>query len=229
MLKLAVVASFVACSAAQDPASGWLGYATGTNPSKDSGRITRAEAKWVVLDDPKEGGCFYSPWFGIETSDNLNLFQPVNPWVGSSWSAYVEYFQWSPTHNENSDSINVGAGDELHGVVTFDESAQTYTAVHTNTRSGASISKTIDVQLAEGGGHKNYTIMYIVFEKSCRSCAQYPSNDKVTFYDIAVEYEGKKVEPKWTTDYVEDVCNNRAHVVDNATVAISWDSTMRRH
>ena len=40
------------------------------------------EAKWVVLDKPKIPGAFYSPWFGIESSDNLNLIQPVNPWSG---------------------------------------------------------------------------------------------------------------------------------------------------
>ena len=221
-LLCAAVAA-VTCVSAQDPAQGWLGYATGVSPT-GKGRVTRAEAKWKVLDAPQQGGCFYSPWFGIETSDNLNLFQPVNPWMGGSWSAYVEYFQWSPTHNENSNQIDVNPGDVLHGVVTFDEQAQKYTAVHTNTKSGKSITKSIDVQKNDNGSFKEYTMMYIVFEKECASCNQYPSNDKVTFYDIVLEYEGQRVNPKWNTSYVEDVCNNRAHIVDNSTVAITWSS-----
>eukprot|EP01061_Rhynchopus_euleeides_P036433 TRINITY_DN613_c0_g1_i1.p1 TRINITY_DN613_c0_g1~~TRINITY_DN613_c0_g1_i1.p1 ORF type:complete len:238 (+),score=109.69 TRINITY_DN613_c0_g1_i1:47-715(+) len=222
MLRCAAIAACVAVAAAQDPANGWLGYATGVSPT-GAGRITHAEAKWKVLDKPKEGGCFYSPWFGIETADNLNLFQPVNPYVGSKWEAYIEYFQWSPTHNENSKSISVNSGDELHGVVTFDESRQQYTAVHTNTNTGASITKTIDVQ-EHLGSHKNYTIMYVVFEKSCRSCAQYPPNNKVSFYDINLQYDGKQVSPKWTTGYVDNKCNNRAHVTDESTIDITWES-----
>eukprot|EP01061_Rhynchopus_euleeides_P036434 TRINITY_DN613_c0_g3_i1.p2 TRINITY_DN613_c0_g3~~TRINITY_DN613_c0_g3_i1.p2 ORF type:complete len:229 (+),score=108.12 TRINITY_DN613_c0_g3_i1:43-729(+) len=223
---LTVAAAAVACTYAKDPVGGWLGFATGVNPT-GAGRITRAEAKWKVLDKPKEGGCFYSPWFGIETSDNRNLFQPVNPWEGSRWGAYVEYFQWLPTHNENSEEISgtVSPGDVLHGVVTFDESAQTYTAVHTNLNTQHSVTKTIGVQKEGfGGAYKNYTIMYIVFEKSCRSCAQYPPNDKVTFYDIELEYEGKQVNPTWNTSYVDNTCNNRAHIVNSSTVEITWES-----
>jgi hypothetical protein len=78
-LLAAVVAigALAAVCCAQDPASGWMGYAMGTYPS---GVITYIEAKWVVPDNPKRDGGYFSPWFGIETSDNLNLIQPVNPW-----------------------------------------------------------------------------------------------------------------------------------------------------
>ncbi len=41
-----------------------------------------------------------------------NLFPPT------------EYFQWSPTHNENSASHNVNPGDVLYGSVTFDPKQQ---------------------------------------------------------------------------------------------------------
>jgi hypothetical protein len=61
------------------------------------------EAYWKVGQDPVESGAFFSPWFGIEASDNLNLIQPVNPWMGDSWAMYNEYYQWSPTNNINSD------------------------------------------------------------------------------------------------------------------------------
>ena len=97
MLKaIAIAAAVVACAAlvrAQDPADGWLGYATGVNPSGE-GRITYMSAQWTVGQNPAVGGAFFSPWFGIEASDNLNLIQPVNPWVGDSWQIYNEYFQW---------------------------------------------------------------------------------------------------------------------------------------
>eukprot|EP01063_Lacrimia_lanifica_P026088 TRINITY_DN3458_c0_g3_i2.p1 TRINITY_DN3458_c0_g3~~TRINITY_DN3458_c0_g3_i2.p1 ORF type:complete len:231 (+),score=87.95 TRINITY_DN3458_c0_g3_i2:76-768(+) len=223
MLSAALACAACGLASAKDPVEGWLGFATGTSPD-GKGRITRAEAKWQVLDAPKQGGCFYSPWFGVESSDNMNLFQPVNPWTGGGWSAYVEYFQWFPVWNENSASIEVKPGDVLHGVVTFNEAEQTYTAVHTNLNTTKSITKSIHVQKQGlfSSKYKEYTIMYVVFEKTCASCAQYPPNEKVTFYDIALEYEGKRVQPVWKTSFVDDVCDNRANVVDNSTIAITW-------
>lgn len=106
-----------------------------------------------MLDNPKSGGAFFSPWFGIESSDNLNLIQPVNPWTGTQWQMYIEvcisnstsfrglitfqqYFQWEPTHNENSNGHAVSPGDVLHGVVDFVEERQVYTISHTNMNTG---------------------------------------------------------------------------------------------
>eukprot|EP00463_Aulacantha_scolymantha_P003751 TRINITY_DN4654_c0_g1_i1.p1 TRINITY_DN4654_c0_g1~~TRINITY_DN4654_c0_g1_i1.p1 ORF type:complete len:59 (-),score=18.24 TRINITY_DN4654_c0_g1_i1:48-224(-) len=40
-----------------------------------------------------------------------------------------------------------------------------------------------------------------------------------------MEYDGKVVEPVWTTAFVDDVCNNRAHIVDPNTVKITWSTS----
>ncbi len=61
----AVALALLPFTFAKDPADGWLGYATAVSPT-GSGRITFAEAYWVVPENPSEGGAFYSPWFGIE-------------------------------------------------------------------------------------------------------------------------------------------------------------------
>ncbi len=48
--------------------------------------ITFMEARWKVPSNPARGGAFYSPWFGIESSDNLNLIQvrlPSRPHAAS--------------------------------------------------------------------------------------------------------------------------------------------------
>lgn len=89
-LSLFLLTSLVAIRG-QDPASGWLGYALGENPEGGDEPITFIEAYWTNLKDPERTNCFYSPWFGIETSDNLNLIQPVNPWTGNEWQIYNEY------------------------------------------------------------------------------------------------------------------------------------------
>jgi hypothetical protein len=49
----------------------------------------------------------------------------------------------------------------------------------------------------------------------------------VTFERIKLEYDGTDVtsQMKWTTGYVDDVCNNRASIVDANTIKITWDSS----
>jgi hypothetical protein len=135
--------------------------------------------RWTVGGIPAQGGAFYSPWLGIEASDNLNLIQPVNPWVGNGWSQYIEYYQWEPTYNYDSNMNPANPGDVLHGVVTFNPANQSYTIVHTNLNSGWSVEANIDVQKKRGGGYKNYTIVYIVFEKPA-ACNQYPPEASTT-------------------------------------------------
>jgi len=220
-----IVALCLAGSAvAQDPADGWLGYATGVSPTGE-GRITYMEAKWKVGQNPQIGGAFFSPWFGIEASDNLNLIQPVNPWVGDSWQIYNEYFQWSPEYNYNSDSQTVSPGDVLFGSVTYVAENNTYTIYHSDMTTGWSVTSSIPIQTDNSGNYKNYTIAYVVYEKDAE-CNQYPPDGSVTFYDITIQYDGATVTPAWTTAYVDDVCNNRAHVVDPATIQITWDTGM---
>lgn len=51
---------------------------------------------------------FYS---SVDTTDNLNLLQPVNPWFGSApWQMYTEYYQWSDGYNSNSEAQNTNPG-----------------------------------------------------------------------------------------------------------------------
>eukprot|EP00483_Globobulimina_turgida_P007021 UN07035 len=225
-----VFLSLLAIVRAQDPANGWLGYALGVNPNGGSDVITFIEAYWTNLKVPASKSCFYSPWFGIETSDNLNLIQPVNPWTGNQWEIYNEYFQWKPTHNENSRSHRVYPGDLIYGSVTFDAANQAYKMYHADLTTGHewSVNTTIGVQ-KEGTNYKKYTMTYFVFEKVCSRCNDYPPDDIVTFTNTTVQWAGKTLQPKWTTAYVDNVCNNRAHVVDEQTITITWNSNSQDH
>lgn len=221
MNKLLIVSIVAAVVLAQDPAPGWLAYATAKCPAGT--RLTHMEAKWTVGVNPPNSFAFFSPWFGIDTSDNLNLLQPVNPWMGSGWSMYTEYYQWSPTNNVDSTSYNVNAGDQLYGKITFDgDDKQTYTLSQTDVTTGQTSSMTIPVQ-KHNGVHKNYTIQYIVYEKVAQ-CYQYGSDQKVVFNDIQVFCNDVQVQPTWTTGVVEDVCDFRAHVVSPSQVEITWNT-----
>jgi hypothetical protein len=122
----------------------------------------------------------------------------------------------------NSRAHTTAPGDVLYGNVTFNEESQSYTLVHTDLTDGWAVSTTIPVQRNSDGSFKNYTIAYFVFEKPA-NCAQYAPDGQVTFSDIRIEWDGRAMAPTWTTGLVDDVCNNRAHVLNSSTVQITWD------
>jgi hypothetical protein len=66
-----------------------------------------------------------------------------------------------------------------------------------------------------------------VYEKVAQ-CNQYPPDGEVTFYDIKVEVGGKDVtnQISWTTAYVEDVCDNRAHILNSTSIQITWNTKL---
>eukprot|EP00456_Euglypha_rotunda_P005121 TRINITY_DN1086_c0_g1_i16.p1 TRINITY_DN1086_c0_g1~~TRINITY_DN1086_c0_g1_i16.p1 ORF type:complete len:125 (+),score=22.52 TRINITY_DN1086_c0_g1_i16:23-376(+) len=78
-----------------------------------------------------------------------------------------------------------------------------------------------------GTQYKNYTIIYFVYEKVAQ-CNQYPPDGEVTFYNISVQVGGKDVTNaiSWTTAYVEDVCDNRAHIVSPTSIQITWNTKL---
>ena len=215
---------------AKDPAQGWMSYATANCTGK---RITSYEAKWKVSPEPTNpnNAAFYSPWIGMDTTDNLNLLQPVNPWFGSKrqggkWVAYTEYFEWDNFYNHNSPAINVTAGDVLHGSIVYNgDSQNSYTIVQKNLNTGEQSSQTVPVEKDPStGNYKDYTVLYVVYEKNMWPCNQYPPTGELTFRDIKVECDGASFSPPWTTSYVDDHCDNRAHVVDPSTIQITWDT-----
>ena len=56
----------ISCTSASGSGASMLCASAPRISPTGSGRITFAEAYWVVPENPHEGGAFYSPWFGIE-------------------------------------------------------------------------------------------------------------------------------------------------------------------
>lgn len=219
LASLVIAAVFVS---AQDPAEGWMAYAVGKMPSQYQ-RITHLEMQWVVNHDPSGGGsAFYSPWFGMDPADNLNLIQPVNPWLGNSWVGYTEYFQWSPEDNSNSNQINVKAGQTLHGVLDYDSSGDSYTLTQTVVETGSKSSQVVKCQ-----NGKKYTVPYVVYEKVW-PCADYPPDGKVTFNNIKAECDGKDCtkDIQWAAKVKDDNCNMAAHISTDGSISITWDTSL---
>jgi len=205
-----------------------MAYARGNITSTGAERVTRLEMKWKVGETPKSSQAFFSPWFGLDPDDNLNLIQPVNPYSGGGlfnrgggWSAYTEYYQWSPTHNSNSKSFDVEAGQTLHGMLVYDESTDSYDLTQTCVETGASSTQNV---VAQKG--KKYTIPYVVYEKVF-PCADYPPDEKVEFFDIVAECDGKDCvgDIVWAEEVKDDNCEMAAHVSDDQkTISITWNT-----
>lgn len=202
-----------------------MAYAVGAVPAGTE-RITKLEMTWTVGAKPKNSMAFFSPWFGMDPADNLNLIQPVNPWqggiFGGHWSMYTEYFQWSPTHNSNSPSKNVEAGQTLKGSLVYDSSADSYKLTQTVVETGATSSQVVKCQSG-----KKYTLPYVVYEKTF-PCKDYPPDGNVTFRDIVVECDGKDCasQVKWTPKVKDANCNMAAHIDSKGnTISITWDTS----
>lgn len=202
-----------------------MAYAVGAIPSKYE-RITKLEMTWTVGEAPSRNNAFYSPWFGMDPADNLNLVQPVNPWGGSSWSMYTEYYQWSPSHNSNSRSHSVQPGQTLHGTVEYETSSDSYLLTQEIVETGVTSSQTVKCQ-----NGKKYVIPYVVYEKEW-SCRNYPPDNKVTFRNIIVECDGMDCTQQvtWQAKVKDPNCNMQAHVdkgskaTSENEISITWNT-----
>ena len=222
LITILVIISSMALINAQDPADGWMAYAVGSVPESVD-RITRLEMKWKVSNDPDGGSnAFFSPWFGMDPSDNLNLIQPVNPWLGDGWAFYTEYFQWSPTRNSNSNQAAVNAGDQLHGTLVYLKDEDAYNLTQTNTATGETSQQIVRCQ-----NGKKYTVPYVVYEKTWQ-CSSYPSDGVVTFTDIVAEcdFEDCTEKIQWTAKVKDPNCDMTAHIDSQTKIRITWDTNM---
>lgn len=220
---VSLFASAIALVAAQDPASGWLGYAVGSIPNGKE-RITKLEMTWTVPAQGPRSIAFYAPWFGMDPSDNLNLVQPVNPWSGITrqWSMYTEYFQWSPTRNSNSKTYKVKSGQTLRGSIIYNEAEDSYLLSHTIIETGDKSTQVVKCQKG-----KKYVIPYVVFEKKFL-CSWYPPDGAVTFQNITVECDGEDCsrDVQWEAKVKDDHCNHRAVIdADRNEISLTWDTS----
>ena len=211
--------SLTGLSTAQDPADGWMAYAVGQIPDGVD-RITRLEMTWKVGEDPSGSNAFFSPWFGMDPADNLNLIQPVNPWLGNGWNYYTEYFQWEPEDNSNSQQMGIDAGQYLKGSLVYNDDDDSYDLTQTNMNTGESSKQNVKCQ-----NGKKFTIPYVVYEKTW-PCRDYPPDGVTTFTNIVAECDGKPCteQIQWSAKVKDANCGMQAHI-DNATqIRITWDT-----
>lgn len=135
--------------------------------------------------------------------------------------ADTEYYQWSPTHNSNSDSFSVSAGDTLHGSLVYSEDTDSYVLTHVNVDTGDASTQTVACQSG-----KKFTVPYVVYEKTF-PCKDYPPDENVTFYDIVALCDGVDCadEIEWRADVKDANCDMTAHILNSRAISITWDTS----
>ena len=115
----------------------------------------------------------------------------------------------------------------LYGSITL-RPDNSYDIYHKNLADGWDVTLNIPIQKGPNGLPKNYSVIYFVYEKVA-PCQDYPPDGEVLFTNITIQFDGHNVTDKvqWKTSYVEDVCNNRATVIDPQTIKITWDTSAR--
>jgi len=252
-MKFPLVATTVLASsvAAQDPAEGWMAYARGNITDTGAERVTRLEMSWKVGALPVKSSAFFSPWFGLDPDDNLNLIQPVNPYSGSrlkqgSWSAYTEYYQvrrFEPSKSFTflTPSIRSAPLRSAQWKPTHNSNSDTFDVEPGQTLHGSLIYNPTDdsydltqtcvetgatsTQNVPCQSGKKYTIPYVVYEKVF-PCADYPPDGIVSFFDIIAECDGKDCvsDIVWANEVKDDNCEMATVVHDDQkTIDITWN------
>jgi len=204
-----------------------LGYAKAVAPQNvpPDQIITHISAKWTVPKSPQKLQSSFQLWFGIEASDGLNAIQPVLSWAQSHYEIYVEYFQVSPEKDVLTKSQPVNVNDVLRGSISLTPKRDAYFITFENLSGDKwSVNTTIPIQENTNGADlKKYTIAYFVLEPKV-DCNEYSASNQATFYDIEIQYEGKTVTPQWSTNFIQDVCDCRAFVLNSTSVQLTWNS-----
>eukprot|EP01084_Bolivina_argentea_P149501 261157_1 len=220
-----IVTLLVCVTFSQNPGSKWLGYALGTNPNGDNSSISSIEMYWIVPEESTSLKCDFSVWFGIETNENTtshtymhlqNQFliedNPMFLWCIGSLSL-------------NGQQDGVFPGDLIHASITLDEVNQRYRLDIAD----LTIKNTHLTRYAQIGLNDVFSNVYIAFEyikgQCLQTCNVYPPDDIIRFHNISVSWNGQKLNPKWNTGFGLDICGNRANVIDESTVAITWNAT----
>ena len=103
-------------------------------------------------------------------------------------------------------------------VVARQSSSNSYKMYTACAATGFNVTTTIPVE-----GTKVYTTVYFVVEHQPDSCDQLPADGTIVFTDIAVQWEGKTVDPAWKAFPFQDACNCTGVVVSPSSLAFTWD------
>ena len=131
-------------------------------------------------------------------------------------------FDWHDGNWVQSAVEQVKPGDVIYGNVTWDAASSTYTQA-VGKRGG----KPIATKVSKADEHGEvFSDVYVVVEHQPNSCAEYPSNNNVTFTDIAIQWaSGAPLTlNSWSVAAFKPACGSTAQMLSANAVQLLWKS-----
>jgi len=208
---------------AQDPAGSWLSYAAATQGA--NAKITALNCSWVVPKDPIQLTGSNAPgwWYGVQTANGRGaLIQPILAWADGAprWTIFNGVFDWNDGSWHQSRQITVKSGAKIAASVVYDASDKRYVMTISDTSTG----QTISTPYMEHPGQIE-SVAYFVLEHQPRSCRAYPPDGQMSFTNIVMEVDGKKVTPKWEAKQERPACDSQAIIVSPTEIKFTWSAS----
>ena len=195
-------------SLAADPSPGWLSYAVFEAAANDT--ITSLSATMSVPAKVKGFGSDPAFWFGVQTHKGDGaLIQPIQAkWLDGNWHMFHEIFDWTTMQDSATAHYTVRPGDSIWAQVTYKPSDNSYDMDMLSQKTGKRVTFNYKLQSRQ---HATEATAYFVLEHQPRSCNELPPNGLVTWSNITVEVNNKKVEsPSFKAMQEEPACGSKS-------------------
>lgn len=193
--------------------------------------MTLLNTTWVVPQLPLVPAGSNAPgwWYGIQTAagDGM-LIQPILAYgyKGDYFSIFNGVYDWNKLKSWwTSEDGKVSPGDVVESYVKLvtgyngEEAYEMFVGV----KGGFEVTSTRAVDSSQKA---NESWAMFVLEHQPVTCAAYPPDNQFTFENIRLEVDGSLVEfPAWEASQERPACDSEAHVYDNRTIAITWDTS----
>jgi hypothetical protein len=194
--------------------SAWKAWVQASAPGSGAAAVTALNSTWRVPSAPQGGdeGQVLFFWNGIEPADTSAVLQPVLQWGPSAagGGAFWAYSAWyvSAAHGSYfSPLVQVAPGDSVLGTCAFDAAAGAWAIAAAAPGHDASVLRFAPVPGAP------WSTAYHVLEAYGvgADCSAYPAQGAVNFTGVAVEVDGRPVQPvAWQAQAQGAGCGERA-------------------
>ena len=131
---------------------------------------------------------------------------------------FQEIFDWTSYQDHQTTPIRLRPGDVVRAELTYVKASNSYTM--TMNSSGTKEVSSYEYQLLQT---KTEAQAYFVLEHQPDSCDELPPSGVVSWTDIEIDVNYKRVpHPRWTAKEENPKCGAKAVVVSPGTVNISW-------
>ena len=135
---------------------------------------------------------------------------------------FHEIFDWTTHHDSAGSHYVVPSGDSIWAQVTYRARDNSYNMDMRSLKTGQRALFNYKLSAAQSATEST---AYFVLEHQPNRCSQLPPNGIVTWSNISVEVNGKKVEaPRFRAEQESPVCGSKVEIVSPSEITLTWDA-----